>query len=124
MIAEEFFWEKVDGTLRALTRTPVTPDWAQEVLPQVVADPGVAVVLDLEVEGVQAIELLQGLREDPSTADIPILAYGSHERQDLLQKAEALGAQVVARSTFASSLVRILQELCQNGENGGPAEAG
>lgn len=116
MITEDFFWEKVDGTLRALAQTPVSPDWGRDLLSQIKDQQGVALVVDLEEESFCGIELLAALRQDPATAKLPVLAYGSHEKGDLLAEAGALGAIVVARSTFASSLVRILQDLCTGGE--------
>lgn len=54
-------------------------------------DPPAAVVLDLHVPGLDGRAVLRGLRDDPSTAGVPVIvvtATGSEERRDLA----ALGA--------------------------------
>ena len=94
------------------------------MLEQLRAAEPIAMVVDLENEQIEAIEILKSYRANGANAELPILAYASHEREDLLEAATELGAQSVARSTFASSLVRILQNLCAtDSDNGGQAEA-
>lgn len=129
LVAEDFFWEKVDSTLRALAKEPVTPDWQGDVSAQVAQVDATAAVVDLENEEIQAIALVKQLRSTEGDAEpLPVLAYASYDREDLLRQAEALGARTVARSTFASSLVRLLQELTADEdsepENGTDASSG
>jgi len=126
LVAEDFFWEKVDSTLRALAKRPVTPDWGKgEILEQLLQEVGTAAVIDLENESTQGIEVVRALREPTDGREpIPVLAYASYDREDLLRAAEQMGAVTVARSTFASSLVRLLQELTvSEDEENGRAEA-
>ena len=124
LIAEPFFWDKVETTLSALGKLALAPDWEGDVLEQLRAAEPIAMVVDLENEQIEAIEILKSYRANGANAELPILAYASHEREDLLEAATELGAQSVARSTFASSLVRILQNLCAtDSDNGGQAEA-
>lgn len=113
LVEENFFWEKVESTLRALAKEPFTPDWSGEVAAQVMGMNAQAALVDLENEAIQPLELVRDLRaEDRGDREpLPVLAYASYDREDLLQQAEALGARTVARSTFASSLVRLLQEV-------------
>ncbi len=124
LISEPFFWDKVETTLSALGKLALAPDWEGDVLEQLRAAEPIAMVVDLENEQIEAIEILKSYRANGANAELPILAYASHEREDLLEAATELGAQSVARSTFASSLVRILQNLCAtDSDNGGQAEA-
>lgn len=120
LVEEDFFWEKVDSTLRALAKEPFTPDWQGDVLKQLQAAEATAAVVDLENEAIQALEVVRLLRES-GEGSIPVLAYASYDREDLLREAEELGALTVARSTFASSLVRLLQELTADDEDAAPA---
>lgn len=124
LVEEDFFWEKVDSTLRALAKDPFTPDWQGDVAAQLRAVNGTAAVIDLENEAVQPLDIVRGLRDEKGGhAALPVLAYASYDREDLLREAEAMGARTVARSTFASSLVRLLQELTAEDEDAGPAES-
>lgn len=120
LVEEDFFWEKVDSTLRALAMDPFTPDWQGDVLGQLCSKEATAAVIDLENEAIQSLELVQALR-DGEDGGLPVLAYASYDREDLLREAEALGAMTVARSTFASSLVRLLQELTAEDEDAAPS---
>lgn len=120
LVEEDFFWEKVDSTLRALAMDPFTPDWQGDVLGQLRSAEAVAAVIDLENAAIHSIELVQMLREGED-GGLPVLAYASYDREDLLREAEELGAMTVARSTFASSLVRLLQELTAEDEDAPPA---
>lgn len=121
LVEEDFFWEKVDSTLRALAKEPFTPDWQGDVLGQLHAADATAAVVDLENEAIQALEVVRMLRES-GEGGLPVLAYASYDREDLLREAEELGAMTVARSTFASSLVRLLQELtAADDEDAAPA---
>ena len=79
--------------------------------------------MDLENEAIQALDIVQTLLEQ-GEGGIPVLAYASYDREDLLRAAEELGAMTVARSTFASSLVRLLQELTAEDEDEQPAAGG
>jgi len=123
LVEEDFFWEKVDSTLRALAKEPFTPNWQGDVLEQLASVDATAAVVDLENEAIQALDIVQTLLEQ-GEGGIPVLAYASYDREDLLRAAEELGAMTVARSTFASSLVRLLQELTAEDEDEQPAAGG
>ncbi len=124
LVSEPFFWDKVETTLTALGKLALAPDWDGDVLAQLQARQPVAMVVDLENDLIDAIFLLKAYKADGCRRDLPILAFASHERDDLLAAATKLGAMAIARSTFASSLVRMLQNLCATDpENGGQAEA-
>lgn len=111
LVSEDFFLEKVVGAVRALERHPLVPDWAGSVPAQVAGHPAAEMVVDLEVEEVDVLGLLRGLRADARTRDMRVLGYCSHNLKDLITSAQALGVRVYVRSTFAANLVRLLQDL-------------
>ena len=54
------------------------------------------------------IDLLRALRADPATADLPVLAFGSHKARTMLQEARDAGATLVVSN---GSLVSRFEEL-------------
>ena len=124
LVSEPFFWDKVESTLTALGWAAFLPDWEGDVLAQLLARDSLAVVVDLENDQVNAIEVLRAYLGSGKLDGSAVLAFASHEKQDLLDKARELGALAIVRSTFAASLVKVLQELCDpDPGNGGQAEA-
>lgn len=116
LVSEAFFLDKLEGTLTALGRQPIVPDWGKDLQEQVLAEPAMAIVIDLENEEVEMLSILQKFRAHPQIREIPTLAYCSHGRNDLVQQVEQMGVQVVLRSTFAANLVRLLMDLGASGE--------
>ncbi len=123
LISEDFFWNKVEVALIALERQPIRPDFGENVETDVLGCPCVALVVDLEDERLDMLPLLAQLRNQEGMADIPILGYCSHDQSDILRIAESLGIQVVHRSSFAASLVKILHELTAGEEDSNRQEA-
>ena len=111
LISEEFFWNKVSNALVGLEREPRCPDWEGDVKSQILANPGVALVADLEEVRIDTLNLISQLRQEEGIPDLPMLGYCSHEKSELLDAAKALGLEVIPRSTFAASLVRVLNDL-------------
>jgi DNA-binding NarL/FixJ family response regulator len=112
LVSEAFFRNRVVDTLNALVLNPVVADLETDAaaLAETVASvPAQGVVLDLEEEGGDVLSLLGLLRDDPRTADWLWLCYCSHESEELVAEAARHGLEAVPRSTFASSLVRMLQ---------------
>ena len=111
LISENFFWSKVEGALMGLERTPRLPDWEDDVKAQILANPGVALVADLEEERLDVLGLIAELRCQPGFEEMPMLGYCSHDQTELHLAAAGLGVEVIPRSTFAAALVRALGEL-------------
>jgi PleD family two-component response regulator len=66
-------------------------------------------IVDLDARSLDPIALIAQLKADAATAAIPILAYVSHVREDLITKAQRAGVdQVMARGAFARQLPSIL----------------
>jgi CheY-like chemotaxis protein len=61
-------------------------------------------VLDLDRRGLQVTDTVAAVK----AAGVPILAYVSHVREDLIKEAKDAGAKVVARGFFAKNIANLL----------------
>ena len=115
VVEDIFFLAKIQQTARQLgiTVESVAPDALQNSLAG--SDAG-AVLLDLNHRSGKAISALEGLRTDPATRSVPVVAFLSHVQTDLGQAARAAGCnRVMARSAFSQQLPVLLQELSNKG---------
>ena len=79
-----------------------------------------AAVIELDGIGIDGIELIEQLRSDTATADLPILGFCAHTRAELITGARDAGAtKVVARG----ELVRKLPELIASLTHTAPTDA-
>jgi len=67
------------------------------------------VILDLNAERIQPIAAIEALRQDPDLAGVRLVGFVSHVRADIIEAAEAAGAEVMARSTFVRELAELLR---------------
>jgi len=112
LVSEAFFRSRIVDTLNALVLGPCLADMdldEDDFVEAVAGVPAQGLVADLEEESRDVLSALGRLRQDPRTADWIWLCYCSHEREELVAEAARLGLEAVPRSTFASSLVRLLQ---------------
>jgi CheY-like chemotaxis protein len=73
------------------------------------------VILDLNHRSGRAIEVLEVIKKDPSTRDVPVLGFLSHVQGDLAAAARASACDtVMARSAFSQRLVEILSAYARN----------
>jgi CheY-like chemotaxis protein len=111
VVDDIFFLAKIQQTARQLgiTTESVAPDALQERLSQNGAG---AILVDLNHRSGKAIAVLEGLKDNPATRIIPVVAFLSHVQTDLAQAARAAGCgRVMARSAFSQQLPVLLQEL-------------
>jgi CheY-like chemotaxis protein len=67
------------------------------------------ILLDLDARWVEPGPLVQSLKADAATAEVPIIAFVSHVRVDAIEAARAAGAErVLARSAFVRELRSLL----------------
>jgi len=66
------------------------------------------VILDLNAERIQPIGAIRDIRQDPDLAGVRLVGFVSHVRADIIETAEAAGAEVMARSVFVKELPRML----------------
>lgn len=113
VVEDIFFLAKIQQTARQLgvTLESVGPDALQERL---AGNGASAILLDLNHRSGKAIAVLEGLKNDPATRSVPVVAFLSHVQTDLAQAARAAGCQrVMARSAFSRQLPMLLRELAK-----------
>ena len=68
------------------------------------------ILLDLDTRATDPVALIETLKADPATRQIEIVAYVSHVRADMIERARAAGAdRVLARSAFTQALPQWVQ---------------
>ncbi len=67
------------------------------------------VIFDLNAERIRPIPAIQAIRRDPDLAGIRLVGFVSHVRADIIEAAEAAGAEVMPRSAFARELADLLR---------------
>jgi PleD family two-component response regulator len=69
------------------------------------------IIIDLDSRKVDVIQLITDLKRDAALTSIPILAYVSHVREDMISAARTAGAErVIARGSFVKQLPALLAE--------------
>jgi CheY-like chemotaxis protein len=69
-----------------------------------------AMILDLNITAVNALELIGKLKSDAETSGVNLIGYVSHVQADLKQAAQEKGCnQVIARSAFSQNLPTMLR---------------
>src|SRR5262245_4239148 len=91
------------GTDLLLARKP--QDWLQQARDR---KPRL-LILDLDTRSLDPVALITETKADPALRDIPLVAYVSHVREDIIGAAENAGAdRVLARGAFAKNMQHIL----------------
>ncbi|HUH14111.1 MAG TPA: response regulator [Longimicrobiales bacterium] len=68
------------------------------------------ILVDVEARGGAGVELVRRLKEEPATADVPVVAFASHRNTAAIEAARAAGAdRVLARSAFVKALPELLR---------------
>jgi DNA-binding NarL/FixJ family response regulator len=68
------------------------------------------VIMDLTAELLRPLEMLRKIKEHPEWHTARIVAYASHDRAELMEEANQLGAEMVLpKPGFARQLTEILQ---------------
>lgn len=76
------------------------------------AESPVLIVIDLNYAPAEPLELIQTLKADASTKNIPLLAFVSHVQTELRAAAVTAGCDtVIPRSAFAQKLPEIIGAL-------------
>lgn len=70
----------------------------------------VAMILDLNASGIDALQLIEQLKSDTATSGVSLLGYVSHVQADLKIAAQQKGCDlVVVRSAFSQNLPTLLK---------------
>lgn len=102
-----FFTSKVTGTAQALGLRVDSVDDIATATSRLQAGGIGCVLLDLAAPRVSVAEFLAAM---PESAQVPIIAFGSHVNVELLESARSAGAEVMPRSQFSATLPEILSQ--------------
>jgi len=112
LVSEDFFRNRICTTLNAVGHDAVVLEVGEDMgdyQERILEATTLGLVIDLEEEDFDALAVLPVLLADPRSDNWTFMAFCSHEKEELIAGATALGVEVVPRSTFASNLVRLLQ---------------
>jgi PleD family two-component response regulator len=81
----------------------------EDALEQAKGNPAV-IIVDLNATSLDALQMIEKLKQDSETSKISLVGYVSHVQVDLKQAAQKMGCDVViARSAFSQNLPTILR---------------
>ena len=101
-----FFTSKVTGTAQALGLRVEAFDNVATAAARLASGELACVLFDLGAPRASITDLFAAIS---ASTPIPVIAFGSHVNVELLEAAQAAGAEVMPRSQFASTLSDILQ---------------
>jgi CheY-like chemotaxis protein len=109
-----FFRSKIEATARHLA-VPIRFAAASDLPREARAGDVSAVLLELSANG-SALEAVEKIRAEKSTAALPIVGFLSHVDRELRRRAEAAGVtRVLARSEFSETLPDLVMDLLAPG---------
>jgi len=119
VVADLFFLAKIQQTakLTDVSVETVAPGKLHESIAEKGSRDAIrGVVVDLNHRSGSAVDLIRGLKDDPSTATLPVIGFLSHVQADLAQAARSAGCDMVlARSAFTQQLPALLRKLAGKG---------
>jgi CheY-like chemotaxis protein len=109
LTADLMFAARVRSTAEAVGTPILLAKNAAEVLQLARAHSPREIIIDLDARNTDVIKLIAELKQEPAISRIPILAYVSHVREDLIAAARDAGAErVLARGAFVKQLPALL----------------
>lgn len=109
--ADLLFAARVRSTAAAVGTEIILARNAEEMLRLAHETAPRQIIIDLDSRKLDVIQLITSLKRDPVLTSIPILAYVSHVREDMISAARAAGAErVIARGSFVKQLPALLAE--------------
>jgi PleD family two-component response regulator len=108
-VEDLLFRSKISETASSLGIEAAFPRDPRRVLVAIQESPPDLLVLDLNSARFEPLALLESVRSDEATRDVPTVGFLSHVQKDLAVAAREAGCdRVVARSAFTRDLPRIL----------------
>lgn len=108
-VEDLMFRGKVSATADALDIEASFPRSAKKLLEAAAQSPPDLFVLDLNSARYEPLKLVESLKEDPATKNVPVVGFLSHVQKDLAVAARQAGCdRVMARSAFTKDLPEIL----------------
>lgn len=85
-------------------------------------DPPSLVLLDIMLPGMDGLEVLSKLKQNPATSAVPVAMYSASGDPDIRRRAMALGAEdyVVKNAATFDQIQNLLARYMADGQAGGP----
>jgi PleD family two-component response regulator len=108
-VEDLLFKSKISETASSLGIEAAFPRSPKKLLAALRESPPDLLILDLNSARFEPLTLLEDVRSDEATRDVPTVGFLSHVQKDLAGAAREAGCnRVVARSAFTKDLPRIL----------------
>jgi CheY-like chemotaxis protein len=108
-VEDLLFRSKISETAGALGVEAAFPRSSKKLVEQATQSPPDLLVLDLNSTRFEPLTLLERLKSDEATKNVPIVGFLSHVQKDLAVAARESGCdRVMARSAFTRDLPKIL----------------
>lgn len=105
-----FFSAKIGEVIRQLGGKPVITTDMDGIADRLEPDGPAAIVVDLGLAGTDPVAIIAQLKQQPDTADTPMMAFGRHTSPDVLARASEAGCEhVMPRSDFVKRLPQFLE---------------
>jgi CheY-like chemotaxis protein len=110
-VEDLLFKSKISATAETLGVEAHFPRSRGKLLEAVRESPPDLLILDLNSMRFEPLDLLQTIKSNDATKDVPTIGFLSHVQKDLAVAAREFGCdKVMARSAFTKDLPRILAE--------------
>lgn len=106
-----FFSSKMTDTLKQMGLKTVLSCNSKEITGLLKENQVGLIILDLSVDGINTLSLIQRLKNDNSTARIPIIAFAEHTQKKLLEGAANAGCEIVVNNRQAVQNLENLVEV-------------
>jgi CheY-like chemotaxis protein len=114
VLSDLMFAVKIQDAAKRLGLGVVLAKTEDEAIARAKQNPSL-VIVDLNIAGLNSIELIKKLKASESTRDFSVVGFVSHVQTDLLKQAQVAGCdEVVARSVFSQNLPAILSRSVNN----------
>ena len=108
-VEDLLFRSKISETASTLGVEALFPRSPKKLMSEVQASPPDLLVLDLNSARFEPLKLLQHIKSDEASKDVPVIGFLSHVQKDLAVAAREFGCdRVMARSAFTKDLPQIL----------------
>lgn len=108
-VEDLLFRSKISETAEQLGVAATFPRNPRKLVEQTAQSPPDLLILDLNSARFEPLTLLERLKSDEATKDIPVVGFLSHVQKDLAVAAREFGCdRVMARSAFTRDLPKIL----------------
>jgi PleD family two-component response regulator len=108
-VEDLLFRSKISETASTLGVEALFPRSPKKLMIEVQTSPPDLLVLDLNSARFEPLKLLQDIKSDETSKDVPVLGFLSHVQKDLAVAAREFGCdRVMARSAFTRDLPDIL----------------